>query len=73
MKAKTLFLLPLLAISALPLTSCETATGQGAGFGAAAGHVTTTLTADGLSIHVGDSTIVLHGVVALHPYDLILL
>lgn len=43
------------------------------GFGAAAGNFTTTLTADGLSIHVGDSTIVLHGVVALHPYDLILL
>jgi Ca2+-binding RTX toxin-like protein len=43
------------------------------GFGAAAGNFTTMLTADGLSIHVGDSTIVLHGVVALHPYDLILL
>jgi Ca2+-binding RTX toxin-like protein len=43
------------------------------GFGAAATSFTTTLTADGLSIHVGDSTIVLHDVSALHPYDLILL
>ena len=43
------------------------------GFGAAAAHFTTTLTADGLSIQVGDSTIVVHDVSVLHPYDLILM
>lgn len=43
------------------------------GFGSAASGFTTTISDDGLSIHVGDSTIVLHDVFALHPYDLILM
>ena len=43
------------------------------GFGAAAANFTTTVSADGIAIHVGDSTIVVHDVFALHPQDLILL
>lgn len=39
MKANTLSIVSALAISALALSSCETPTGQGAGFGAAAGAV----------------------------------
>lgn len=42
-------------------------------FGCAAGQFTTTLGADGLSIHVGASTIVVHDVFALHSCDLILM
>lgn len=43
------------------------------GFGCAAGQFTTTLGPDGLSIHVGASTIVVHDVFALHSCDLILM
>ncbi|VVT00071.1 Type I secretion C-terminal target domain (VC_A0849 subclass) [Sphingomonas sp. EC-HK361] len=42
-------------------------------FGAAAAAYTTTMTSDGLVVHVGDSSIVLHDVFALHSYDLILM
>jgi Ca2+-binding RTX toxin-like protein len=43
------------------------------GYGAAAADFTTIVSADGISIHVGDSTIVVHDVFALQPHDLILL
>lgn len=39
MKANNLFIVSALTLSALALSSCETPTGQGAGFGAAAGAV----------------------------------
>jgi Ca2+-binding RTX toxin-like protein len=43
------------------------------GFGVAAASFTTTVSADGISIHVGDSTILVHDVFALNPHDLIIL
>lgn len=39
MKKKTLFITSALAFASLALTSCETPTGQGAGFGATAGAI----------------------------------